>query len=74
MPTSFMVQTVSLDCDDSAIEEALDPYFGEVAISVVAPVYSGMRQTLYHARSCSEDDICIVFVYHDEFLLFFPFS
>lgn len=73
MLASFMVWTVPLDGDDSATEEALDPHFREAAIGCVALVDSSMGQTLYHAKSCSEDDTCIVFVYHDEFLLFFSF-
>lgn len=42
MPASFKVRTVPLDGDDSAMEEVLDPDFGEAAIGRVAPVDSGL--------------------------------
>lgn len=46
MPASFKVRTVPLDGDDCAMEEVLDPDFGEAAIGRVAPVDSGMRFSL----------------------------
>lgn len=42
MPASFKVRLVALDGDDSAVEEVLDPDFGEAAIGRVAPVDSGL--------------------------------
>lgn len=42
MPASFKVRTVPLDGDDTAMEEILDPDFGEAAIGRVAPVDSGL--------------------------------
>ncbi|KAH9302270.1 hypothetical protein KI387_013853, partial [Taxus chinensis] len=41
MPTSFKVRTVPLDGNNEAVEEVLDPDFGESAIGRVAPVDSG---------------------------------
>ncbi|TVU14656.1 hypothetical protein EJB05_38138, partial [Eragrostis curvula] len=41
MPASFKVRVIPLDGDDDAIEEVLDPDFGEAAIGRVAPVDSG---------------------------------
>lgn len=41
MPASFKVRTVSLDGNNQAFEEVLDPDFGESAIGRVAPVDSG---------------------------------
>jgi hypothetical protein len=41
MPASFKVRAIPLDGDDDAIEEVLDPDFGEAAIGRVAPVDSG---------------------------------
>ncbi|GLJ10025.1 hypothetical protein SUGI_0120510 [Cryptomeria japonica] len=42
MPASFKVRTVPLDGNNEAIEEVLDPDFGESAIGRVAPVDSGL--------------------------------
>ncbi|KAH7676366.1 Glycosyl hydrolase family 100 protein [Dioscorea alata] len=42
MPASFKVRTVSLDGNNQAFEEVLDPDFGESAIGRVAPVDSGL--------------------------------
>ncbi|XP_047324667.1 alkaline/neutral invertase E, chloroplastic-like [Impatiens glandulifera] len=42
MPASFKVRSVTLDGDDSAVKEVLDPDFGEAAIGRVAPVDSGL--------------------------------
>ncbi|KAM7266936.1 hypothetical protein ACFE04_009102 [Oxalis oulophora] len=42
MPASFKVRTIPLEGDDSAVEEVLDPDFGEAAIGRVAPVDSGL--------------------------------
>ncbi|KAI4302272.1 hypothetical protein MLD38_038046 [Melastoma candidum] len=42
MPASFKVRTLPLEGDDSAMEEVLDPDFGEAAIGRVAPVDSGL--------------------------------
>jgi hypothetical protein len=41
MPASFKVRVIALDGDDDAVEEVLDPDFGEAAIGRVAPVDSG---------------------------------
>ncbi|GJN03035.1 hypothetical protein PR202_ga20434 [Eleusine coracana subsp. coracana] len=41
MPASFKVRVIPLDGDDDAVEEVLDPDFGEAAIGRVAPVDSG---------------------------------
>ncbi|KAH9306183.1 hypothetical protein KI387_010587, partial [Taxus chinensis] len=42
MPASFKVRTVPLDGNNEAVEEVLDPDFGESAIGRVAPVDSGL--------------------------------
>ncbi|RCV33517.1 hypothetical protein SETIT_7G089000v2 [Setaria italica] len=42
MPASFKVRVIPLDGEDDAIEEVLDPDFGEAAIGRVAPVDSGL--------------------------------
>ncbi|KAK4796377.1 hypothetical protein SAY86_028703 [Trapa natans] len=42
MPASFKVRTVPLDGNSEALEEVLDPDFGEAAIGRVAPVDSGL--------------------------------
>ena len=42
MPASFKVRTLPLDGSDEAVEEVLDPDFGESAIGRVAPVDSGI--------------------------------
>ncbi|KAL6652838.1 hypothetical protein ACP70R_011763 [Stipagrostis hirtigluma subsp. patula] len=42
MPTSFKVRVIPIEGDDDAIEEVLDPDFGEAAIGRVAPVDSGL--------------------------------
>ncbi|KAI7991750.1 hypothetical protein LOK49_LG12G02592 [Camellia lanceoleosa] len=42
MPASFKVCTVPLDGDESAMEEVLDPDFGEAAFGRVALVNSGL--------------------------------
>ncbi|XP_057959074.1 alkaline/neutral invertase A, mitochondrial [Malania oleifera] len=42
MPASFKVRTVPLDGSNGAVEEVLDPDFGESAIGRVAPVDSGL--------------------------------
>ncbi|KAK7348017.1 hypothetical protein VNO80_22565 [Phaseolus coccineus] len=42
MPASFKVRTVPLDGSNEALEEVLDPDFGESAIGRVAPVDSGL--------------------------------
>ncbi|KAH9313130.1 hypothetical protein KI387_028165, partial [Taxus chinensis] len=42
MPASFKVRTVPLDGNNEAVEEVLDPNFGESAIGHVAPVDSGL--------------------------------
>jgi len=42
MPASFKVRTVPLDGSNEALEEVLDPDFGESAIGRVAPVDSGI--------------------------------
>lgn len=42
MPASFKVKTMPLDGSDGAVEDVLDPDFGESAIGRVAPVDSGL--------------------------------
>ncbi|XVF38925.1 hypothetical protein REPUB_Repub20aG0144500 [Reevesia pubescens] len=42
MPASFKVRTVPLDGGSEAVEDVLDPDFGESAIGRVAPVDSGL--------------------------------
>ncbi|KAF8715493.1 hypothetical protein HU200_027147 [Digitaria exilis] len=42
MPASFKVRVIPLDGDEDAVEEVLDPDFGEAAIGRVAPVDSGL--------------------------------